>query len=75
MVLWLKVTNDEYEFPIIVEDSIELLAKKCGIKAVSIRNNISKYNLGKIKYTSYKKVVIPDNEEEIGQDKQGDRVI
>lgn len=38
MTLYVKTTEDEYELPLIVEDSYHKLAEKTGIKAKSVAN-------------------------------------
>lgn len=40
MVLWMKVTDDEYELPIAIADSRAKLARKLGIKPNSIATAI-----------------------------------
>ena len=42
MVLWMKVTADEYEFPLMIADSQKELAMMCGINRSSIAHAISK---------------------------------
>lgn len=48
----MRVTNDKYELPLVVEDSCENLAKKCGIPAQSISKAIwsAKKRGGKCQY-------------------------
>ena len=36
MVLWMKVTTDEYEFPLMIADSQKELAIMCGVNRASI---------------------------------------
>lgn len=38
--IWMKVTNDKYEYPVEVADSARQLAIKCGTTAESIRSAI-----------------------------------
>ena len=64
MTIWMKVTLYEYEFPLLVCDSIKTLADKSGVKIDTIRSKISKYEHGLIPRTQYRKVVIDDTEEE-----------
>lgn len=64
MTLWLKVTSDEYELPLIVEDSVEKLAKKCGVSVNSIYSLMSRARRN-LCSAPYRKVVIPDTPEEI----------
>lgn len=41
MKIWMTVTNDKYEFPVIIEESIEELAEKTGKATHTIRSAIS----------------------------------
>lgn len=40
-MLWIAVSRDKYELPLAVADTIEELAKMCGVKVHSIRSYIS----------------------------------
>jgi hypothetical protein len=61
MVLWMKVTNDEYELPVVVANSRIELARKLGIKPNSIATAIHR-----AKVTGHRqlfiKVVVDDEE-------------
>lgn len=39
--LWITVTHDEYEFPVIISDSIEELAEACGTTENNIYSSMS----------------------------------
>jgi ribosomal protein L7Ae-like RNA K-turn-binding protein len=52
MTLYLLVSNDEYELPLVVTDTAKELAEICGIKQDSIYTLISKHK------GNYRKVVI-----------------
>ena len=39
--LWITVTHDEYEFPVIIRDSIEELAEACGTTENNIYSSMS----------------------------------
>lgn len=41
MRIWMKVTKDKYELPLIVADTAEELAQKCGTSANNIRSTVS----------------------------------
>lgn len=60
--LYLKVTNDKYELPIVVADSSLELAKLCGISQRSVLNCIHRHEF-KGRPSSYIKVEIDENEE------------
>ena len=40
MIIWMKVTNDEYELPVAIADSRSELARKLGIKPNTIATAI-----------------------------------
>ncbi len=63
-VIWMKVTNDEYELPVAVADSIGELAKILGTTNNSISSSMSHYRKGVTKKTLYKKVIIEEGEED-----------
>jgi len=58
MFLWLKVTNDEYELPLVVADSAAELARRCNTTKNNIYSCYSKYMKGKRKHPKYIKVKI-----------------
>ncbi len=59
MTLYMKVTNDEYELPLIVEDSPTRLAERLGLKVNSVTSMISK------KRNGYVKVEVEDEEKQV----------
>lgn len=63
-VLYLKVTNDEYELPEAVADSAKELAELCGVAARTIHDCIRKVQLGTIKRSQYIRVFLTKEEEE-----------
>ena len=40
--IWMKVTNDKYELPLVIADSSRELAKKLGLSKDSVSSAISK---------------------------------
>ena len=60
-VVYLKVSHDKYELPLAVADSVKELSRICGVPENNISSLISKYEHGAMKWTSYRKVVIPDD--------------
>lgn len=56
MKLWLEVTQDRYELPIIVCDSSEELASYVGTTSINIRSQVAKYNAGVVKTCRYRMV-------------------
>jgi hypothetical protein len=49
MKLYMKVTKDEYELPLIVEDSPTRLAERLGLKVGSVTSMVSKNRSGFVK--------------------------
>lgn len=47
MILYMAVTPDKYELPIMVEDSLDGLARKTGMKKSNIKSNIAHGYSGK----------------------------
>ena len=56
--LYMVVTLDKYELPVMVEDSVEKLAKRLGIKPNTIYTQMSAVRTGKYKRTRYVRVAI-----------------
>lgn len=61
MVVYMKVTMDEYELPIYITETVSELAEKCGVTEVCIRSAISHEKAGR-KKSCYKKVEVEDDE-------------
>ena len=55
--VWMKVSDDEYELPVAVADSLSALARLCGVTEASIYSSMSKARHG-IRKTLYRKVRI-----------------
>ena len=49
MVVWMEVSADKYELPVVMADSAKELAKMCGKRESTIRTSASRYNRGKEK--------------------------
>ena len=62
MYLWLRVTQDKYEFPEIIASSVAELASKVGVKTESIYSSMSHAKHDGAS-TPYRKVYIEDDEE------------
>lgn len=65
-ILWLMVTRDELELPMIVEESAEELAKKAGVSVESVLTGAWKYETGKIKFSRYRRIEVDDDAEADG---------
>lgn len=61
MFLWLMITTDKYELPLIVADSPKELAKLAGVSYQNIKTSIYLKNKGKIEYSKYVKVEVDDD--------------
>ena len=61
MFLWLMITTDKYELPLIVADSPRELAKLAGVSYQNIKTSIYLKNKGKITYSKYVKVEVDDD--------------
>lgn len=55
-VLWLEVTQDEYELPLAVADTSAQLAKICGTSQNYVCSSASHYNAGRLKKTRFRSV-------------------
>lgn len=60
--LYMKVTNDEYELPLAVADTMAELARMTGIKPESLYSIISRERHGKKHTYSYREVDIDDED-------------
>lgn len=62
MVIWMKVTNDEFELPVAIADSAPLLAEMLGTTTNAIRSSVSHLKSGRNKRSLYRKVEIEEDE-------------
>lgn len=63
MKLYIMVTNDVYELPLAVADSINELAKLAGVKPNSIASALSRVKHGVLAWSKYKCVDFGDDKE------------
>lgn len=61
MVLYMEITEDEYELPVAVATSATQLARLRGVSVNSIRASISHENAGRRKFSRYKRVEVEDD--------------
>lgn len=61
MILWLKVTHDEYELPLMIADSLSDMAKRVGTSRNSVASSYSHFIHGG-PWSPYRKVVIEEDE-------------
>ena len=66
--LYLMVTSDEYELPIIVTDSVDELAEKTGRSKNTIQSEISHYLSGRYKHSPFRRIEFEDESE--GEDER-----
>ena len=60
--VYMKVTDDEYELPVAVANSVEELARILNVKPDTISGCISRYNRGLANHSAYRKVEIDDDD-------------
>lgn len=65
MKLWLEVSQDRYELPLMVCESAEELAVACGTTSVNIRSQISKFKSGVVQTCRYRTVVLNEKLDEV----------
>ena len=53
---WMVVSNDEYELPLFVAESLQELADYCGVKQKSIIESLSRYENGR-KWSRFRRVL------------------
>lgn len=58
MYVWMKVTQDKYEHPVAVADSVQELSRITGDSVNSIRSWMSHYKSGRLKTRKFVKVNI-----------------
>ena len=61
--IWMKVTKDIYQLPLMVADSASELAEMCGTSRNSVVSTFSHYRKGRIEFPSYICVTIEEGEE------------
>lgn len=65
MKLYLKVTTDKYELPLVVADSQSELARMLGIQPNAIHKQMHFARTGKWKWCQYREVEIDDERKDI----------
>lgn len=64
MKLWLEITNDKYQLPLAVCDSLKELAEKRKVDRSTITIKASRFKTGRLKFSPYITVEIDDEEDE-----------
>lgn len=61
MKIWLKVTDDEYEFPLQIADTSTELAKKCNVSVNTVLSSLCRERKG-VCWSCYKCIEVEDEE-------------
>ena len=64
MIVYMKVTDDKYELPVVLADTVKELATKCDVSINSIYSNIWRFAHGEFLHSQYVKVDIGEDEED-----------
>lgn len=67
MVVYIKVTDDEYEFPVAIADTVAELARIVGTNEKTIRSAISHHKAGRRHFCIYRAVDIGNEEDPIDE--------
>ena len=62
--VWMLLTNDKYELPLVIADTVNELARIIGKRPLTIRGMVSRYERGIKKRCIYQRVRIPDDAED-----------
>lgn len=54
--IWMVVSDDKYEFPLVMADTAKELAELIGTTETSVRSNYCHYLKGDISYCKFRKV-------------------
>ncbi|GEM_PF-2025556 len=63
-VLYMAVTADEYELPLVVEDSPKHLSERCGVSRDTVRSALYRKSSGKTRGMVFIAVRVPETEGE-----------
>ena len=56
--IWMKISHDKYEFPLIMADTAKELGELCGVSEKTVISSSSKLNTGARKWSPYVRVEI-----------------
>ena len=62
MTVWLEVTQDKYELPVLVALSAGELARRAGVHKSTVSSSASRYNKGMRKRARFLKVEVEDDD-------------
>ena len=60
-VIWMEVTNDEYDLPLAFANCATQLADMVGVKRNAVFEAVSKWKAGKTKTCRYRRVVLEED--------------
>lgn len=63
MIVYMEVTKDEYELPVVIADDLAELSRRSRTTKGAIKSAISHLKSGKIKKSRFIKVEIPEGDE------------
>ena len=63
MKIWMKLTNDKYQLPMMIADSAKELAEICGTTPNNVVSTNSHFRKGRITNPSYVCVTIEEGDE------------
>lgn len=61
MTVWMLVTKDKYELPVIIAETSTELARMCGVNNRTVISGALRSKSGKVKKSRYIKVEIDDD--------------
>lgn len=62
MVIWMEVSKDRYELPVVIADSCAELARRCRVNQTSIWKHMFRCRHGLIKRQRFVKVEVEEDE-------------
>ena len=60
--LWMLVTSDQYELPLMIADTVRELSQKSGISVSAIRSGANRYRDGKMHRSQYHRVSLEEGD-------------
>ena len=62
-ILWLKVTQDQYELPLAITDTAQEMAELYDVSIQAVKSSASDYNKDRRKCTPFRSVKLSDEDE------------
>lgn len=60
--LWMLVTSDQYELPLIIAETAKELADRAGVTSSTVQSNAYRYRAGKQKHSRYQIVSLEEGD-------------